>query len=115
VAGGGDRGDARHRAEWTVLDKAFDRALALDIGAFGATQSGRDIDNLAHHVLTEFERLYCADTRGTVVSYRAYRCPSRNPGIRVLVMAQERLTQVSTLIDEARSTALSQGPHGDDG
>jgi hypothetical protein len=103
----------QHRREWTVLDRAFDRALALDIGAFGMTQPGRDIDNLAHQVLSEFERIYCAGTRGTVVRYRPYRRPSNQPGIRVLVMARERLMQISTLIEDARSTALSQGPDED--
>jgi hypothetical protein len=104
----------QHRHEWTVLDRAFDRALALDIGAFGMTQPGRDIDNLAHQVLSEFERIYCAGSRGTVVSYRAYRRASTQPGIRVLVMAGERLMQISTLIEEARSAALSHGPNEDD-
>ena len=105
----------RHLQHWRVLDRAFDQPLSLDIGAFGLTDSGRDVDNLARVVLTEFEQRFCGESRGTVVSYRAYRRPAAQPGIRVLVMGQGRMQQISAVVDEARSAVISRGmPNADD-
>jgi Holliday junction resolvase RusA-like endonuclease len=100
---------SEHRAKWGVLPEAFGRALALDIGAFGIGPQGKDIDNLAHAVLVPFERLYCGEQRGTVVSYRAYRRPSQRPGVRVMVMTQERMGELGHLIGLARSAVIEEG------
>jgi hypothetical protein len=99
----------RHRDRWKVLPEAFKRPLALDIAAFGIGPHGKDIDNLAHAVLARFERLYCGEHRGTVVSYRVYRRPSTRPGVRVLVMSERRMSQLSELVEEARSAVIEQG------
>lgn len=101
---------AEHRSRWSVLPKAFDRPLALDIAAFGATEAGKDLDNLAHEVLAAFESLYCGGRSGTVVVYRAYRRPSDSPGVRVMVMDPERLRLILSTIEEARSEVIRRGP-----
>lgn len=98
-----------HRAGWRVLPDAFDNPLALDIAAVGLGSSGKDIDNLGHVVLAEFERLYCGDHRGTVVMYRIYRKPSSSPGVRVQVMTRERLSNVFELVEDARSSVIERG------
>lgn len=100
---------AEHRNRWRALPKAFDRSLALDIAAFGATDAGKDLDNLAHEVLAAFESLYCGGHSGTVVMYRAYRRPSDRPGVRVMVMDPQRLRLILSTIEEARSEVISRG------
>jgi len=99
-----------HRAHWKLLPSAFDEPLALDIAAHGAAGLHRDVDNLAHPILAMFERLYCADRRGTVTGYRAYRVDTEVSGVRVQVMPAERLPQLRDAIDSARSYVLSRGP-----
>jgi Holliday junction resolvase RusA-like endonuclease len=99
-----------HRARWRILPDAFDQPLALDIAIHGAQATTHDIDNVAHPVLQAFEELYCADRRGTVVTYRVYRQASAEVGVRVHLMTDRRLWQLDAAIDEARHAALREGP-----
>ena len=103
-----------HRARFPILPPAFDEPLSLDIAAYGSAGLHRDLDNLAHPILAAFERLYCADRRGTVIGYRAYRMATEDaPGVRVQVMPGERLSQLGDAIDSARAYVMSRGPHDD--
>lgn len=100
----------KHRARWQLLPAALDTDLALDIAILGAGSNARDIDNLAHEVLNAFEELYCRGRRGTVVGYRAYRCPSESPGVRVRAMMGKRIRQLANALNAARSYLISRGP-----
>ncbi len=99
-----------HRAQWAVVPPAFDEPLSLDIAAHGSAGAHRDVDNLAHPILAAFEALYCADRRGTVTGYRAYRLEANRSGVRVQVMPGKRLTQLADAIRSARSYVLARGP-----
>jgi hypothetical protein len=107
------RSMSAHRKRWPVLPSAFDEPLSLDIAAYGATGIHRDLDNLAHPILAAFERLYCADLRGTVTGYRTYRLDNEMTGVRVQVMPGERLQQLEDAMRGARDHVLARGPHGD--
>lgn len=101
-----------HRACWRTLPALFDLPLSLDIAIHGEGEHVKDIDNAAHAVLAAFEERYCADRRGTVVAYRAYRAQAADPGVRVMVMRDDRVQQLSTLLDVVREEAVSRGYEG---
>lgn len=100
----------KHRARWRLLPVVFDTELSLDIAILGASANARDIDNLAHEVLRAFEELYRLGRRGTVVAYRAYRCPADTRGVRVRAMMGERIRQLSEALDAAREHVIDRGP-----
>ena len=76
-------------------------------------ENSKDIDNLAHVVLQAFEELFCGQNRGTVTSYRAYRAEGGEPGVRVIIMAGERLDQLQDAMDATRDYLMSRGPDRD--
>jgi hypothetical protein len=100
----------KHRERWQLLPPAFDAGLSLDIAILGAGTNARDVDNLAHDVLGAFEEVYCRGWRGTVIGYRAYRCPAEVPGVRVRAMVGERMRQLADALDAARLYVIARGP-----
>jgi Holliday junction resolvase RusA-like endonuclease len=99
-----------HRGSWSRLPSVFGGPMALDIAARGMGSNGKDIDNLAHIVLRTFESVYCAERRGTVTNYRAYRANGGQPGVRVMIMAAERLEQLDAAMDMTRDYLMRRGP-----
>lgn len=100
-----------HRRKFAFIAKEpLDTGLALDIAVRGAGANRRDLDNLARDVLVPFEQLYCADERGSVVSYRVYESEGPREEVRVLVMTDSRLHQLEDAIAQARLWNLSHGP-----
>jgi Holliday junction resolvase RusA-like endonuclease len=103
-----------HRRKFAAIaSEALDTGLALDISVRGAGTNRRDLDNLARDVLVPFEQLYCADERGTVVSYRVYEAEGPHDEVRVLVMTDSRLHQLEDVIAQARHWNLRCGPQFD--
>lgn len=100
----------KHRERWRMLPSAFDGELALDIAVLGGGGNARDVDNLAHDVLSAFEELYCLGHRGTVTGYRVYRCPAETSGVRVRAMAGNRIRQLADALAAAREYVTSVGP-----
>lgn len=98
-----------HREEWgPILPDFFDQPIALDIAIFGADINTHDIDNVAHAVLQNFEKLYCQDRRGTVITYRVYRRNGEQSGIRVQLMTAER-ANLSLRSTRLAATSSRQG------
>jgi hypothetical protein len=103
-----------HRRKFAAIaSEPLDTGLALDISVRGAGTNRRDLDNLARDVLVPFEQLYCANERGTVVSYRVYEAEGPRDEVRVLVMTDSRLHQLEDAIAQARHWSLSHGPQFD--
>ncbi|HWM63604.1 MAG TPA: hypothetical protein VNP96_06395 [Solirubrobacterales bacterium] len=103
-----------HRRKFAIVAREpLDTGLALDIAVRGAGANRRDLDNLARDVLVPFEQLYCADKRGSVVSYRVYVAEGERDEVRVLVMTDSRLHQLEDAIAQARQWSLSHGPQFD--
>jgi hypothetical protein len=103
---------ADHRGKFRILERPFDTPLTLDISVRGAGVGRRDLDNLAHDVLVPFEQVFCADRRGTVVSYRVYLADGEPPEVRVMVLADHRLSDMEDAIRASRHWILSRGPVG---
>lgn len=99
-----------HQRKVRILERPFDTPLSLDISVRGAGRGRRDLDNIAHDVLIPFEEVFCADRRGTVVSYRAYLADSDEPGVRVMVLADHRSHDMEDAIKASRDWVLANGP-----
>jgi len=99
-----------HRAKVPILARPLDTPLALDISVRGAGTGRKDYDNLAHVVLPPFEEIFCEGQRGTVVSYRVYEGEAEQPGVRVMVMTDERLQDMEDAITGSRDWILRHGP-----
>lgn len=97
-----------HRAK--VLARPLDTPLSLDISVRGAGPGRKDYDNLAHDLLPPFEEIFCAGRRGTVVSYRVYESEGNEPGVRVMVMTDQRLHDMEDAIAASRDWVLRHGP-----
>jgi Holliday junction resolvase RusA-like endonuclease len=103
-----------HARRWPPLPTDVDVPLALNVAVTGMGDTNRkDIDNLAHDVLIPFEAVFCGGRNGTVTSYRVYRAEGRTPGVRVTLMAQDRLDQLQTALDETRDHLMRRGPDRD--
>jgi hypothetical protein len=48
--------------------------------------------------------------RGTVIAYRAYRCPADARGVRVRAMVGERILQLANALEAAREYVTARGP-----
>jgi hypothetical protein len=99
-----------HRAKARVLARPLDTPLSLDISVRGAGPGRKDHDNLAHLLLPPFEKIFCAGRRGTVVSYRVYETKADEPGVRVMVMTDQRLHDMEDAIAASRNWVLRYGP-----
>jgi Holliday junction resolvase RusA-like endonuclease len=99
-----------HRVKTRVLGRPLDTPLSLDISVRGATSGRKDYDNLAHIVLPAFEQIFCADVRGTVVSYRVYESDGDEPAVRVMVTTDQRLQDMEDAIATSRDWVLRHGP-----
>jgi len=96
---------------WRILDVLIGAPLALDIAVRGPA-AGKDLDNLARDVVVPFEEVFCANERGTVASYRAYRAAPESglAGVRLLVTGDERLDSFERAMTTARQWLLMRGP-----
>lgn len=99
-----------HRARAPILARPLDTPLSLDISVRGTGSGRKDYDNLAHLVLRPFEEIFCDGLRGTVVSYRVYESEGEEPGVRVMVMGDERLHDMEDAIVASRDWVLRHGP-----
>jgi Holliday junction resolvase RusA-like endonuclease len=99
----------KHRQRWRGFPQAVEEPLGLDIAIFGAPVSTHDVDNVAHTVLRAFERIYCADNRGTVTSYRVYRRSSDEPAVHVKLMIADALRELRGAIEQARERVVEAG------
>jgi hypothetical protein len=112
--GGADWGDViqgemeAHRAKARILGRALDTPLSLDISVRGAGRGRKDYDNLAHVILPPFEAIFCAGQRGTIVSYRVYESEGE-PGVRVMVLTDQRLHDLEDAIATSRGWVLRHG------
>jgi hypothetical protein len=100
-----------------ILDVLVGAPLALDIAVRAPTAlNARDLDNLARDVVVPFEEVFCANQRGTVASYRVYRAEGATgpPGVRLLVIGDERLDAFERAVRDARRWILARGPRYDD-
>jgi hypothetical protein len=105
---------AAHHGRWRVLDAMIDTPLALDLAVRPA--AGRDLDNLARHVVVPFEEVFCGNDRGSVASYRVYQAPPESgpSGVRLSVIGDERLDAFERAIETACHWLLCRGPRYDD-
>ena len=101
---------AAHHGRWRVLDVLVGAPLALDLAV--RPEASKDLDNLARDIVVPFEQVFCGNDRGTVASYRIYRAEpdSGPPGVRVLVIGDERLNTFERAIATARHWLLLRGP-----
>lgn len=99
-----------HRAKARILARPLDTSLSLDISVRGAGRGRKDYDNLAHVLLPPFEKIFCASQRGTVVSYRVYESEADEPGVRVMVLTDQRLQDMEDAIAASRKWVLRHGP-----
>lgn len=99
-----------HRAKARILARPLDTPLSLDISVRGAGPGRKDYDNLAHVLLLPFEDIFCAGRRGTVVSYRVYESAADEPGVRVMIMTDQRLHDMEDAIAASRAWVMRHGP-----
>jgi hypothetical protein len=99
-----------HRAKARILARPLDTPLSLDISVGGTGAGRKDYDNLAHLLLPPFEATFCDGRRGTVVSYRVYEAEAVEPGVRVMVMTDQRLHDMEDAIAASRNWVLRHGP-----
>lgn len=82
----------------------FGGPLALDIALRGRAGRTMDLDNAAHQILREFERVF-APNEPAVTGYRSYRKPGPGDDVRVRVLPAVRLELLSRTMDDARALA----------
>lgn len=88
--------------------------VVIDIAVGGASPQLADLDNLARDILEPFERLYCANKRGTVASYRVYEAHGDYNGVQVLVIGDDVLHAFETTVQDTRYRLLASGPLASD-
>ena len=81
--------------------------MALDIALRGRAGSHIDVDNVAHTILREFERVFAA-ARPEVAGYRVYRQPAAKNDVRVRLMPAVRLKMLGRSMERARELVREQ-------